>query len=395
MKIKEIKIVNQDESTEIADIGADAQNVDYNNTTVKDELDKLNVTNNSLINKQTNLQSQVSSLASGSPAGVYATVAALTSADPDHSKIYVVTANGNWYYYNGTTWVSGGVYQSTGIAEKSIQTGYFSDLIREKTLIMENALERLQYTKQNGYYSASTQTIAYHENSQFIAYDVSVSAGQKLNLKTFLSNNTIYALILLNNDTVISRLFYGTEDIFPTDYNFIVPSNVNRIICNYKKNSTYPFELSIEAFINTIQIKNDVTTLKNKFIIYDYIDITEDINIEEGKFYNYSTHVYNTYSNGSHTDLIECVEGDKFKVTSSIIDSMCLAVFFDENETFVDYYLQNHGTANVEDELVTIPANTKYVIFQCKVDKLNSFKIKKYMSVDIDLNEMLEVEKRK
>ena len=218
MKIKEIKIINQDESTAIADIGADAQNVDYNNTTVKDELDKLNVTNNSLINKQTNLQSQVSSLASGSTAGVYATVAALTSADPDHSKIYVVTANGNWYYYNGTTWVSGGIYQSTGIAEKSIQTGYFSDLIREKTLIMENALERLQYTKQDGYYSANTQTIAYHEHNQFIAYDVNVSAGQKLNLKTFLSNNTIYALILLNNDTVISRLFYGTEDIFPTDY---------------------------------------------------------------------------------------------------------------------------------------------------------------------------------
>ena len=71
MKIKEIKIVNQDGSTEIADIGADAQNVDYNNTTVKAELDKLNTVDNSLINTQisqgntlTNLQSQVSSLAS-------------------------------------------------------------------------------------------------------------------------------------------------------------------------------------------------------------------------------------------------------------------------------------------------------------------------------------------
>ena len=40
--IKEIKIVNQDESTENAAIGADAINVDYNDSTVKDELDKLN-----------------------------------------------------------------------------------------------------------------------------------------------------------------------------------------------------------------------------------------------------------------------------------------------------------------------------------------------------------------
>ncbi len=50
MKIKEIKIVNQDESTEIADIGADAANIDYNDTTVKAELDKLNAAINSLMN---------------------------------------------------------------------------------------------------------------------------------------------------------------------------------------------------------------------------------------------------------------------------------------------------------------------------------------------------------
>ena len=95
MKIKEIKIVNQDESTEIADIGADAINVDYNDTTVKAELDKLDTDNEQTKNNITNLQLQVSSLAPGGPAGVYATVAALTSADPDHSKIYVVTANGH------------------------------------------------------------------------------------------------------------------------------------------------------------------------------------------------------------------------------------------------------------------------------------------------------------
>ena len=56
MKIKEIKIVNQDESTEIADIGADAINVDYNDTTVKAELDKLNNENNTNKNNITNLQ---------------------------------------------------------------------------------------------------------------------------------------------------------------------------------------------------------------------------------------------------------------------------------------------------------------------------------------------------
>lgn len=57
MKIKEIKIINQDESTEIANIGADAINVDYNDTTVKAELDKLNSDNNLNKGSITNLQS--------------------------------------------------------------------------------------------------------------------------------------------------------------------------------------------------------------------------------------------------------------------------------------------------------------------------------------------------
>lgn len=111
-KIKEIKIINQDESTEIANIGADAQNVDYNNTTVKDELDKLNATKANQGATLTSLQSQVSSLASGSPAGVYATIDALKNANPDHSKIYVVKADNNWYYYNNASneWASGGIY---------------------------------------------------------------------------------------------------------------------------------------------------------------------------------------------------------------------------------------------------------------------------------------------
>lgn len=114
MKIKEIKIVNQDESTEIADIGADAINVDYNDTTVKDELDRLHATDDSLANiqnnqktKLVNLQTQVNGLASGSPL-----VASSTSEMTDTTRVYVNTSDGHWYYYTGSAWVAGGIYQS-------------------------------------------------------------------------------------------------------------------------------------------------------------------------------------------------------------------------------------------------------------------------------------------
>ena len=58
-----------------------------------------------------NLQTQV-----GSPL-----VASTSSAMTNTSKIYVYTGSqsgytyGNWYYYNGSAWVSGGVYNSTAV----------------------------------------------------------------------------------------------------------------------------------------------------------------------------------------------------------------------------------------------------------------------------------------
>lgn len=75
------------------------------------------------INKadKTYVDTLTASIASGSPKGTYLTVADLTTAFPTgNTNIYVVTADGNWYYWNGTVWTSGGAYQSTGIADGSI-----------------------------------------------------------------------------------------------------------------------------------------------------------------------------------------------------------------------------------------------------------------------------------
>lgn len=62
-----------------------------------------------------NLQSQINGLASGSPL-----VANSVSDMKDISKTYVNTNNGHWYYYNGSSWSDGGVYQATEIPESTI-----------------------------------------------------------------------------------------------------------------------------------------------------------------------------------------------------------------------------------------------------------------------------------
>lgn len=60
-------------------------------------------------------------LASGAPKGPYATLVALQTAFPTGaSGIYLVTADGKWYFWSASAWTAGGTYQATGIADGSV-----------------------------------------------------------------------------------------------------------------------------------------------------------------------------------------------------------------------------------------------------------------------------------
>lgn len=61
-------------------------------------------------------------IGTATPKGTYATLAALETAFPTGTTgIYIVSADGKWYYWNGTKWTPGAQYQSTGIALNSIE----------------------------------------------------------------------------------------------------------------------------------------------------------------------------------------------------------------------------------------------------------------------------------
>ena len=76
---------------------------------------------NSTLNSQNNLidsiNAKVNSSVSGTPIPVDS-IKKMTNVN----KIYLLTTNGNWYYNNGTEWVSGGVYQATAIDDNSINS---------------------------------------------------------------------------------------------------------------------------------------------------------------------------------------------------------------------------------------------------------------------------------
>ena len=84
--------------------------------------------------EKTALQSQINSLASGSPL-----TASSTSGMTDTTRIYVNTTNGHWYYYNGSAWTDGGVYQESEAGENSVYYNALTGVAANDSYIQLNA----------------------------------------------------------------------------------------------------------------------------------------------------------------------------------------------------------------------------------------------------------------
>ena len=96
-------------------LGSINNQINENYTELNEKISQNTSNINGLNGQNIALENKVNSLASGSPAGVYDTLDALKQANPDHSKIYIVKSDNNWYYYNTTSsqWTAGGIYNGS------------------------------------------------------------------------------------------------------------------------------------------------------------------------------------------------------------------------------------------------------------------------------------------
>lgn len=129
------------------------------------------ITAQGLNNNFSFILSQIANV-SGSPKGTYATLSALQTAFPNGAVgIYVVTADGKWYYWNGSAWTVGGTYQSTGIAMSSIGPEFlsFSALtgIKGKNLFNKSAVISNMYVANNNG-QLTTSPNGTHNASEYI-----------------------------------------------------------------------------------------------------------------------------------------------------------------------------------------------------------------------------------
>lgn len=361
-----------------------------------------------------NLQNQINGLASGSPAGVYATVTALTEADPDHSRIYVVSATGHWYYYTNNQWTDGGVYQAVEISTKSIDNvnlkkDYLSSNIIgnlfNKNFVTKgyfiddygNAVANANYFYSDFIEIDNTLTyyllnilnsqcfVCYYDNSlDFISREVFAAVDGQLTIP----NNTVY-LKISSLITKLDNIYLSTNPIAEYTNQLYKPlgelTEIPIKSCNF-----------INKLPNLID-KNDV--IKGKYISYvngseyinegyfatDFIkikpnteyELTQSKNAFQLAFYN----IEKNYISGNYQEdenagtMISPEKAQYVRVSAllSYLDTISFKENISSNYNSIEYgYIIPNlklNEKNLISNVIYIGANEKYTTFKAGIEK--------------------------
>jgi lysophospholipase L1-like esterase len=313
-------------------------------------------------------------IGNGSPKGTYATVTALQTAFPTGTTgIYIVTADGGWYYWSGSAWTKGGTYQSTGIASGSItpdKTSFMSigkNLFNPATSIVGQMVD---------YNSGNLASNTDHVASDYIS--VSPSTNYVINKSNF--NLAFYD---------INKVFIGPAYTLHTGgAYFTTPSNCAfiRFSCSgYNADHNLANEMQVEqntvsttyqAFNYTVNQNNIpllsiaqipdglITTQKTNFFVvgknlYDKTKATDGYLVDGahgGGFLTWATH--------SMSDWIPVTVG-----LSYILNTNCNYGFYDINKVFIS------GNNSVTSGTALIaPTNAVYIRFSIDITNGQSVK---------------------
>ena len=219
--------------------------------------------------------------AAGGP-NVASTAAAMT----DSSKVYVYTGSetgmtaGNWYYWNGSAWTSGGVYQSTGIStDKTLTVSgaaadakasgdsigiVKSDLNHVKTHIRENVDSN--YLINEGVFVAEAEYLGIW---YWVPYEFSITKSTRLTISCdsveYDGTNAPSILMRVERYNGSTRLAYGDIAFSSLPFNMGLEAGTDKIIIRICINMAGP-ATNMKATLHNFKVINGdvgIEELKN------------------------------------------------------------------------------------------------------------------------------------
>jgi len=319
------------------------------------------------------LSSQISALASGAPL-----TASSTSGMTDTTKVYVNTTDGYWYYYNGTTWVSGGVYQSSVTDTNAMQK-----VVNDMTFDTLGLTSEVEWTR--GGVDATTHKLT---NVTDRIRNVAVIHAKKGSYLTLTDTTNYRWKICKFSDIQKNYTTYlgdvGTQNL-STEPTKVLDEDCY-IVINVALRST-----SGTIPYDETGVYYDITSLLSGKIYY-VEDEEEPLDTE---LYN-ATETFIGHYWGSNGAFNDGTSGSGFNVASrayrvepnhlvKIINkgnrtSTNVGCFLDKNERFVEGW--NH--TGVHSQIV--PANAKYMCLSLYEDNINDFSVK-ITKIDTEIEE--------
>lgn len=231
-----------------------------------------------------NLQSQINSLSTGSPKGVYATTEALKTANPD-TGVYIVTSDGHIYSWTKNQTgdpIDLGVYQGTSNPEvDAAKVNYFGT--NHKTLkdSINSAIEAL-FDESSDYIERTRTTQLFNK------YDVvrGVSLG---NNGQYVDNSgwVVTGYIPVTEGDKITRSRSGTAAFYDNDKNFVSFVNYTEPGTVTVPQGAYYFRTSIaNEHIDTYKIGVGTSVYYTPLNYYNYA-VKEGVEIYDAKLQNF------------------------------------------------------------------------------------------------------------
>ncbi len=305
------------------------------------------------------LNSKINGLSSASPKGVYATLSALTNAFPTgNANIYVVSSDGNWYYWNGSAWLPGGIYQSTVLADKSVNMDKLAYTSLFKNLFDKTAITVGSYID--------------HTTGQAVPITGGYNASNFIPLtpgKTYTKNKVNQFAFYDEAKKYVSGLTDGT-------FTFKVPVGVTYVRFTVVDGDVQTFQLeegSKQTNNSEYQLVHDTTTISRKDNSYTVANRGGNFNtINNGIYYLVTMglieHVTMQIYTGIYEEIIGGLMGDR-KI-SLIGENKKACVVIDKSGNYFNsplqiagsYYIKNMSFISNHDEAEVLPQYLGYAM---------------------------------
>lgn len=240
-----------------------------------------------------------------------------TSQMTDTTKIYVLSTDGKWYYYNGSSFVVGGTYQSSAIGLNSIvpeniEIETLRAFLHNKEVNMFNK----NTIKTGGFYNrGSWVTNADFSSSDYIPVISNICTLQNCSSQSFYDGTLTYLGETWSSSAVYTTVAINTTTTDLDDVSVIYNGS-------YHPQATY-----LETIDNPLLMDRDVLATIYKDKIVNFLDPNE---YKTGGFYNHNNNgTWVSNSQFATTGLIPVINGN---IYSTGAHHLC---FYDKDLNFV------------------------------------------------------------